>query len=49
MHPDMPPMTMMFQVKNAPLLDRIMPGDKIRFHAEKVGSGFVVTDIKAVH
>ena len=43
---DMPPMTMVFQVKDAALLDRVKPGDKVRFVVEKENSGFVVTDIQ---
>jgi len=45
---DMPPMTMVFQVKDSAMLDRVKAGDKIRFVAEKGASGFVVTDIQAV-
>ena len=46
-HLDMPPMTMVFQVKDAALLDKIQAGDKIQFMVEKAGAGtFVVTDIK---
>ena len=40
---DMPPMTMVFQVKEAALLDKVKAGDKIRFSAEQSASGFVVT------
>ena len=45
---DMPPMTMVFQVNDPSLLDRVKAGDKIRFVVQKSGSGFVVTDIQAV-
>ena len=44
---DMPAMTMVFQVKDPALLDKVKAGDKIRFDAEKVGGGFVVTKIEA--
>lgn len=44
---DMPPMTMVFQVKDAAQLDKLKVGDKIRFVAEKSNTGYVVTDIKA--
>ena len=44
---EMPPMTMVFQVKDAVLLDKIQTGDKVRFRVEKAGSGFVVTEIDA--
>lgn len=43
---DMPPMTMVFQVKDASLLDRVRVGDKVRFAAEKSASGYVVTEIQ---
>ena len=32
---DMPPMTMVFQVKDAALLDKVSAGDKVRFTAEQ--------------
>jgi Cu(I)/Ag(I) efflux system protein CusF len=44
---DMPPMTMVFQVKDAAILDKVQAGDKVRFKVEKTGSGFVVTEINA--
>jgi len=44
----MPGMTMVFQVKDAALLDKVKAGDKVRFTAEKVDSGFAVTAIEAV-
>jgi len=44
---DMPPMTMVFQVKDDALLGRVKSGDKVRFSAEKMGGAFVVTDIQA--
>jgi Cu/Ag efflux protein CusF len=40
---DMPAMTMVFQVKDAAMLDRLQPGDKVNFEAEKVGGAYVVT------
>ena len=43
---DMPPMSMVFQVKNPALLDQVKPGDKVKFNAEKVGSQYVVTHIE---
>lgn len=43
---DMPPMTMVFQVREASLLERLKVGDKVRFAAQKAGSGFVVTTIQ---
>jgi Cu/Ag efflux protein CusF len=44
---DMPGMTMVFQVKEPALLDKLKVGDKVRFRAEKAGSGYVVTFIQA--
>ena len=43
---DMPPMTMVFQLKDGAMLDKLKAGDKIRFAVEKSASGFVVTDIR---
>lgn len=43
---DMPAMTMVFQVKDATLLDKVKAGDKIRFAVEKAASGYVVTEIR---
>ena len=43
---DMPPMTMVFQVKDDALLGKAKTGDKVRFSAEKLGGAFVVTDIQ---
>ena len=44
---DMPPMTMVFQVKDTGLLDKVKAGDKVRFAAEKGPDGtIVVTDIQ---
>ena len=44
---EMPPMTMVFQVRDASLLDKIQVGGKVRFRAEKVGGAYVVTAIEA--
>jgi len=44
---DMPAMTMVFQVKDATLLDKVKPGDTVRFAAEKQGTAYVVTTIEA--
>jgi len=43
---EMPPMTMVFQVKDAAMLDRVKVGDKVRFDAEKVGGAYLVTTIE---
>ncbi|MEO6410912.1 MAG: copper-binding protein [Burkholderiaceae bacterium] len=44
---DMPGMTMVFQVEDAALLDKVQTGDKVRFSATKTGGAFVVTAIEA--
>jgi Cu/Ag efflux protein CusF len=43
---DMPPMTMVFRVKEASLLDKAKAGDRIRFAAEKIDGNLVVTEIQ---
>lgn len=43
---DMPPMTMVFQVQDAAILDSVKAGDKIRFHAEKAGGAYSVTRVE---
>ncbi len=45
-HLEMPGMTMVFQVKEPALLDRVKVGDKVKFRAEKAGSAYVVTVIE---
>jgi Cu/Ag efflux protein CusF len=39
---EMPPMTMVFRVRDAAMLQGLQQGDKIRFAAEKDGSQYVV-------
>lgn len=43
---DMPAMTMVFQVADPAMLDHLKAGDKVRFSADKVGSGYAVTKIE---
>lgn len=43
---EMPGMTMVFQVKDPVLLDKVATGDKVKFRAEKRGAAFVVTAIQ---
>ncbi len=43
---DMPGMTMVFQVKDSALLDKVKAGDKIRFKAEQTPGAIVVTEIQ---
>ena len=40
---DMPPMTMVFRVKDAAMLDHLKVGDRINFSADKVNGNFTVT------
>jgi Cu(I)/Ag(I) efflux system protein CusF len=46
---NMPPMTMVFQVKDPAMLDQVKTGDKVRFEAEKAGSAYVVTKIESAN
>lgn len=43
---DMPPMTMVFQVKDPALLDKVKAGDKVKFSVEKSGGAMLVTEIQ---
>ncbi len=45
-HLDMPPMTMVFTVKDKALLSGVKPGDKIRFMAVSEGGKVLLTDIQ---
>jgi Cu/Ag efflux protein CusF len=42
----MPGMTMVFKVKDAAMLDKVKPGGKVRFAADKVGGAYTVTAIE---
>ena len=44
---DMPPMTMVFTVKNPALLDQVKTGDKVKFNAVVEDGKIVVTEIEA--
>jgi Cu(I)/Ag(I) efflux system periplasmic protein CusF len=44
---DMPPMTMVFRMKDAAMLDKVKVGDKINFSAEKLNGNFTVTKVEA--
>jgi Cu(I)/Ag(I) efflux system periplasmic protein CusF len=44
---DMPPMTMVFKVKDAAMLDKLQPGDKLMFAAEKIDGAYTVTVMEA--
>ena len=43
---DMPAMTMEFPVKDAALLDKAKPGQKVRFQAEMIGGTATVTRLE---
>ncbi|MEP6791280.1 MAG: copper-binding protein [Ramlibacter sp.] len=43
---DMPAMTMVFQVADAAMLDKIKVGDKVRFRAADAGGKLTVTEIE---
>jgi Cu(I)/Ag(I) efflux system periplasmic protein CusF len=43
---DMPPMTMVFRMKDSTMLDKVKVGDKINFFAEKINGNFTVTEIE---
>lgn len=45
---DMPPMSMVFQVKDAALLGRVKAGDKIRFTADKINGAYTVLTLEPV-
>lgn len=42
----MPAMTMVYQVKDAALLERVKAGDKVRFRAVNEAGKYVVTDLQ---
>lgn len=43
---DMPAMTMVFQVRDATLLDKLATGDKIRFAVEQQQGAYVITAVE---
>jgi Cu/Ag efflux protein CusF len=43
---DMPPMTMVFQVKDATWLQQIKVGDKVRFTVDKVNGAYMVMSLE---
>lgn len=43
---DMPGMTMVFQVKDPAMLDKVKAGDKVRFTAEKMNGALTVTNLE---
>lgn len=42
-HLDMPGMTMVFQIRDPALFEKLKAGDKVKFVAEKLEGAFVVT------
>jgi Cu(I)/Ag(I) efflux system protein CusF len=44
---DMPPMTMVFRVQDAAMLDTVKVGDKVKFDADKIGGQYTVTRLAA--
>lgn len=44
---DMPPMTMVFHVKDKAVLNKLQAGDKVRFKAVNDGGKYTVTEIQA--
>lgn len=44
---DMPAMTMVFQVKNKALLDKVQPGEIVKFTVIQEGGKFVITNLKS--
>jgi len=44
---DMPPMTMVFQVKEPAMLAKLKAGDRVAFRAENLGGALTVTRIEA--
>ncbi len=43
---DMPAMTMVYQVKDAAMLDQLQAGDKVKFEAQNLGGALTVTRIE---
>jgi Cu(I)/Ag(I) efflux system periplasmic protein CusF len=45
---DMPPMTMVFTVKDKAVLDSVQPGDKVKFKAVNEAGKYTVTELQVV-
>ncbi|KNZ31027.1 MAG: hypothetical protein AD742_19205 [Methylibium sp. NZG] len=43
---DMPGMTMVFAVREPGMVDKVKPGDKVKFKAEKINGTYTVTVIE---
>jgi Cu(I)/Ag(I) efflux system periplasmic protein CusF len=46
---DMPGMTMVFQVRDEKLFDKLVAGEKIKFSAEQLQGAFVVTGVDKIN
>lgn len=44
---DMPPMTMVFRVKDPAWIGQMKPGDRIRFVADRVNGALTITELEA--
>lgn len=44
----MPPMSMVFQARDATLLETVKPGDTIRFRAEEDGGKYYVRELEVI-
>ena len=42
---EMPPMTMVFRVKDPAMLEKVKAGDKVKFKAEKVQGAYTVVEL----
>ena len=42
---DMPPMTMIFRVRDGKMIDAVAVGDRVRFTAEKIEGSYMLTAI----
>ncbi len=45
---DMPPMSMVFQVKDVALLDKLSAGDKVKFTADLIAGSITVMSLEKV-
>jgi Cu/Ag efflux protein CusF len=45
---DMPGMTMVFRVQRPEQLNAVKVGDKVKFHVERIGGTYTVTEIQVV-
>ncbi|HEV8553734.1 MAG TPA: copper-binding protein [Casimicrobiaceae bacterium] len=45
---NMPPMTMVFQVNDPAMLDKVKAGDRVKFRADNVSGAFTVMEIETM-